>query len=234
MNILNNTPIKAILFDINGVLLRTQDQWGNYLWTRNIERDLGITNEQLYLLSACMTCNVLRGNQSIKDSLDHILRANNIQCSSHKLIQYYLKHDMNINTNLIDFIATINTPKYIITSSEPMHTARINQLIGHHFDGYFASYEIGYIAPEIEFMKHIEDQLNVNPYEILLIDNQPSNAEAIRNHGWNVINYNCNTNDSIDVLQAAIVENGISITAMSNDISQNVNEDFTNKIAFSL
>jgi HAD superfamily hydrolase (TIGR01509 family) len=227
MNISNKTSIKAILFDINGVLLQTQDQQGDYLWASNIESDLGITNEQLYLLSACMTCNVLRGNQSIKDSLSHILSANNIQCSSHKLIQYYLKHDMNINANLIDFITTIDMPKYIITNSEPMHTARINQLIGHHFDGYFASYEIGYISPETAFMTHIENQLNLKPSEILLIDNQPSNAEAILNHGWNVINYNCNTNDSIDLLKAEIA------TAI-NSISQTVNEDFINKVAFPL
>ena len=39
--------MKAIIFDVDGVLIKQKDEHGKYLWQKNIEIDLGLSPDQV-------------------------------------------------------------------------------------------------------------------------------------------------------------------------------------------
>lgn len=40
--------MKTIIFDVDGVLINSKDEFGNYLWKKNIKEDLGISQDQVH------------------------------------------------------------------------------------------------------------------------------------------------------------------------------------------
>jgi hypothetical protein len=42
--------MKSIVFDCDGVLINNTDEYGKYLWSKNIKKDLGLRPDQIRLI----------------------------------------------------------------------------------------------------------------------------------------------------------------------------------------
>lgn len=57
---MSNNKIKAIIFDVDGVLFQNHDENGRYLWSKNAKEDLGLSRDHFLIIYGSDT-EVIRG-----------------------------------------------------------------------------------------------------------------------------------------------------------------------------
>lgn len=183
--------IKAVIFDVDGVIFNTHDIDGKYLWSKNIKQDLGLSKEHFSKIFSSNWLEVIRGK---KDTIKHLRMVfsefSKLKITPEHFIEYWLKNDHNLNYNMIELIKSIKLPCYLATNQEMHRTTHILNSVGKHFDGCFASYQIGFIKPEKEFYAYIQNSLNLKPEELLIIDDTLENVERAKKCNWNIYHYN--------------------------------------------
>ncbi len=192
--------IKAIVFDVDGVLFFNKDSGGKYLWSKNLKKDLGIKTKHCKIIYSKFWENVTKGKINTKKYLSNIFKLdsfNDIKITPDDYISYWLKKDYFINNNIINFIQTLNIDCYIGTNQDFYRGNNIKKLIGKNFKKIFISSEIGHIKPEPNFFHHIQSSLNLNGNEILLIDDKKQNIESARSLNWNTFLFT----DNLDKLK---------------------------------
>jgi len=157
--------LKVIVFDVDGVLIHSKDVNGKYLWSKNIHIDLGITEDQISKIYSANWTLVMKGLLSTQQHLENIFKELNITLSVNEFIEYWLSHDFYINTEIIPIIKSIKGSRcYIGTNQDSHRTTFLQEKLTPYFDGFFSSYQIGAIKPELKFFKYIESNLNLQDY----------------------------------------------------------------------
>jgi len=184
--------IKAIIFDIDGVVFKSFDKEGNYLWSSSIEKDLGLTPKHLSLIFSYQWQDVVRGKVKLFDHLEIVFKKQsfqNLNVSPKEYVKYWLHKDHHVNKKLLKIVKELMASCYIGTNQEEIRTLHILNSINSYFKGCFASYQIGAIKPEVEFFQYIEKFLNIPANEILLIDDSQENIVGAKDCGWNTFYY---------------------------------------------
>lgn len=177
--------MKVIIFDVDGVIINSKDEAGNHLWKKNIQRDLGLSPEQMRQIYADDWTSVIKGHRDVQSHFKAVFDRLNIALSADIFVDYWLGHDTNINTEILPVLTSIKDHKlYIGTNQEKSRTAVLEKKFGAYFDGVFSSYQIGAIKPEVAFYNYIESSLNVQPQDIAFIDDSLSHVQAAQRCGW--------------------------------------------------
>ncbi len=195
---MQSSDIKAIIFDVDGVLFKTYDQNKNFLWSSTIKQDLGLTSEHLSVIFSHKWYDIIRGKIDLSEHLNSVFQEKLFQdlaITPKKYIEYWLSKDNHINQYVLKLAKQLKAPCYLGTNQEGTRTSHILSTIGSYFKGCFASYEIGFIKPEREFFQHIQNTLGLLPHELLLIDDTEHNIEEARRCGWYVYHYQNNIED---------------------------------------
>lgn len=182
--------MKVIIFDVDGVLINSKDEFNRHLWQKNIENDLGLNPNQMRQIYSGDWSLVTKGQIDTRQYFKTALAKLNITISVDVFIEYWLKHDSNINTEILSEIKTIKNSKlYIATNQDSYRTKFLQKIFESYFNGIFSSYQIGAIKPEPEFFRHIESELNIKSNDIAFIDDSKSHIEAARKLGWTCHHY---------------------------------------------
>ncbi len=182
--------MKAIIFDVDGVLIKDKDEFGNYLWSKNISSDLGISSDHERQLFSSDWSLVIKGLIDTQQHFKNMFTKLNIDLPVDTLIDYWLTHDTTVNTDIFPILTSIKGPKlYIGTNQDRYRTAVLQEKFGLYFDGIFSSYHIGAMKPEAAFFEHIESKLNMQAKDIAFIDDLKSNVEAAAQRGWTAHHY---------------------------------------------
>lgn len=182
--------MKAIIFDVDGVLLKNKDEHGKYLWQKNIATDLGLNQDQMRQIYAKDWFLVIKGLVDTRQHFKTVFKNLNIDISVDVFIEYWLTHDLEINIEIIPIIKSIKKPKlYIGTNQDQYRTAILQKTFAPYFDKIFSSYHIGAIKPEPEYYKYIEANLNLQSKDIAFIDDSKSHVEAAAQQGWTCHHY---------------------------------------------
>lgn len=177
--------IKAIVFDFDGVLIHSKDSLGNYLWQKNVHRDLGISAEQMSKIYSGDWISVMKGEFCVKQHLKQVFSELNLSLPVDKFITYWHENDLRVNEEIIPLIKAFKVPKiYIGTNQDKLRADRIWNRFGQHFDGFFPSYKIGAIKPEAAFFKYIESAIGATSNEIAFIDDSKLHVDAATSLGW--------------------------------------------------
>lgn len=66
--------IKAIIFDVDGVVFKTHDERGNYLWSRTVKKDLGLTSEHFSRIFSEKWTDIITGKIDLRRHLDVLFK----------------------------------------------------------------------------------------------------------------------------------------------------------------
>lgn len=210
---MSNNKIKAIIFDVDGVLFKNHDEQGRYIWSKNAKQDLGLTREHF----TCIYHNdmdVITGKRTKIEYLTDIFQTNplfkELAISADDYVAYWLEHDTGVCPFMIELVQQINQliPCYLGTNQEELRANHIMSLIGQYFLNCFASYAIGFIKPEKGFFQHIEKALSLLPHELLLIDDTKNNTLGAQDCGWHVYHYQNDIEGLMDFLKKYEVMDG--------------------------
>lgn len=199
-----NKKIKAIIFDADGVLFKAHDKSGNYLWSRRIKEDLGMTSKHFSLIFSDKWESIIRGKIKLDDHLHAIFQEKSFKelgITPEQYIQYWLTHDHHVNQGMLDFVKSLKIPSYIGTNQEAVRTRHILDTFGCCFTGCFASYQMGFIKPEPGFFQHIQRALDHPGYELLLIDDMKPYIDGAQDCGWHVYHYQNDIDGLMDFLK---------------------------------
>ena len=200
--------IKAIIFDVDGVLFHSTDSSGKFLWSRDAKNDLGLTSAHFQNIFSKNWELVLKGTVNTIEYLDSLFKTQNfsdLNLTSSRFIKYWLSKDKFVNEEMIKLIKTIKIPKYIATNQESHRLKQIENLVGQDFCGIFASCELGYMKPEDEFYLCIENELNIPGNQILFIDDMLSYVDAANKRGWLSYHYQNDLSKLVDFTKKHLV-----------------------------
>ncbi len=199
--------IKAIIFDIGNVLLRTTDLEPRRKW----ERRFGLPEwslEKMFFNSALGVAAQV-GKASSDDVWAHVLRTLDIGDSELPA----LKHDFWVGDtwdhDLLALIRAFRSRYKTAILSNAMPDARKN-LREHINEGAFDvivfSGEEGIKKPDAEIFQRALARLSVLPEEAIFVDDLPANVEAARALGMNAIHFAAGMNaKDVEAALAAIV-----------------------------
>jgi len=178
------TPIKAILFDADGVIINPSMQYSKYL-----DRTYGITLEitRPFFMGEFNEC--LTGKKELRLALPPHLEQWGWKGSADEFVDQWLEMEDRVDARLMDTIQGLRAAGYLCglatlqerNRAEYMKTKmRFTEL----FDGLFFSCEIGWQKPHPKYFQAIEDRLKYKVTEILFWDDRLENVEGARNFGW--------------------------------------------------
>lgn len=208
---MDNKKIKAIIFDVDGVIFKSQNESGNYLWSQSAKADLGLTSQHFSVIFSEIWESIIRGELNLDAHLKAIFQEKlfkDLNITPEQYVHYWLSHDHHVNREILDLVKSLNTPCYLGTNQEALRTHHILDTVGSYFKACFASYKIGFIKPEQGFFQHIQKALSLLPHELLLIDDMKPYIEGAQNCGWHVYHYQNDTRGLMDFLKKYEVISG--------------------------
>jgi len=185
---------RAILMDVDGVLVTGRPQDGAHLFT-DLEADLGISLEALqsgFFRSRWSA--IVTGQKPLVPELTEALQTIAPHVSAQTLIDYWFKNDSRIDTAVLEAMRShriAGHKVYLATNQEHLRAKYLMETLalGTEVDGIFYSAAIGHKKPSPEFYAHVDRALARTTDGIVLIDDTEANVLAARAHGWSAIHW---------------------------------------------
>jgi len=181
--------IQAIVCDVDGVLIKVVDDIGNFLWHKNIEADLGFSQDQLQGFFVKYWKCISTGTIDTLEAIGLYLESINSRVSSQQFIQYWHQNDSNVDELMIDAMRILKSKGYRLFLGTNQEKYRANHLwdtlgFSDCFEDIFASCYIGYEKPAYDYFVAVHRKMGIQPHEILFIDDSNKNVESAKSCGW--------------------------------------------------
>ncbi len=185
--------LQFIYFDVGGVLIA--DFSGNNKW-REMKRDLGFTDETIHLFDSLWEKHTTR--VSLDYDIDNFVQVLNENANAHLSEDYSLLMDFvnrfEPNPHLAKLISLLGGSYQLglLTNMYPRMLSRISE---HNLLPQFAwnavvdSSVVGYCKPDEAIYTLAEQKAQVDPGEILFIDNMEENLVVPQKRGWQTFLY---------------------------------------------
>jgi putative hydrolase of the HAD superfamily len=185
---MNNKNIKCILFDADGVVIRTE------MFSVQYQKEYGISNEEMlpFFVGEFQECIV--GKKDLKKVLKKWLPKWKWQGTVDEFLQYWSKAEHKTDERIIESIETLrkNGVKcFLATNQEKYRISYLKQEMQFEkiFDGIFSADTIGYKKPDKEFYEYIlndlKNQHNIQANEIIFFDDDQKNVDGAKAVGIN-------------------------------------------------
>jgi len=185
-------PIKAVIFDMGGVLLRTTDQTPR----EQLAEQLGITRDELERLVFISESSLLAetGQISEQQHWEFILNTLGVP-EEHRLeFQRMFWSKDRIDDELIEYIRKLHAfyrTGLLSNAWDGMRQAALNRFpqLMEVFDVAVFSAEVGMRKPDARYYHWILERLSVAAEESVFIDDYPPNVDAAIKVGMNAIRF---------------------------------------------
>ena len=177
-----NPSIEVILFDLGGVLVELGDSPVPLEW-------LPIDNQ--FNLSDWFASEIaksfekgLTNAQTFAETLRIDL---NIEASPEEIIQHFTDWPIGPFTGSHEILKSVEN-KFrlaVLSNTNELHWPRITGEFGIsiYFEHIFASHRLRMAKPELEIFEHVISEMNVEPKNILFLDDNQNNIEASKGLG---------------------------------------------------
>ncbi|HEX8209074.1 MAG TPA: HAD-IA family hydrolase [Longimicrobium sp.] len=195
-------PIKALMVDVDGVLVDGRPEDGRH-WQTSLEEDLGFTPETLQeAFFAPYWEDVVLGCAGLMEHLTTALHRIAPQVSPAQFVSYWFEKDSRLATALLPELSLVRSAGirvYLATNQEHLRAAYLMEKLGlaEHVDGIFYSARLGAKKPDREFFAKVEAAVGVHGDELLLIDDDRRNVEAALKVGWQALHWTRHSSPSI-------------------------------------
>ncbi len=185
---------QAILFDVDGVLIHGYHarEELRHCWDENLENDLGISRQAFKdgFIFKDFINHVLIGRMDLYDALEKFLPTVSYHDDPQIVIDYWLKHDSQVNHDLIDKIKILKSVSdvdlYIATNQEHNRAKYLMDVLGfgEYFINIFHSAKIGHIKPSQDYFVNVHGLLGNPNTPPILFDDTPAVVQGANDFGW--------------------------------------------------
>ena len=185
--------IKAVIFDMGGVLVRTED--------RGPRATLGLRFGKTYneldqiVFANKSSGRASRGEISARDHMLHVMRTLNLPETDEAIDSFVDEFFLGdeVDKEMIDYIQSLR-PRYktvmLSNAWDNLRKVLVNKWkIADAFDEIFISAEMGLAKPDPKIYEMVIEKLGIAPKEILFIDDFIENIEAARKLGIQTIHF---------------------------------------------
>ena len=195
--------IRAVIFDIGGVLLHTTDTSKHKKW----EHRFGLNEGKLYDIAMQMGLDddARIGKLTEQEIFQRIAEYAELNKSELEEFQDAFWSSEQLDTELAAFLSSLRPRYRTATLSNAWSDARkavnrkfhLNELV----DVQFFSAEEGVAKPNPQFYRIALDALQVQPDEAVFLDDVPQNVEAAHQLGMHAIHYKNTVQALVDLRQ---------------------------------
>lgn len=186
---MNEQQIKAIVFDVDGVLCQPLYRFASYL-----EREYQITREQTkgFFTGPFLQCIV--GRADLKVEVAPFLDEWGWPGTVDSFLHHWFAEEASVDQQLIEVIARLRASSYacfVASNQEQYRTAYLRKEMGFAtlVNHTFTSAEVGVAKPAQQFFDHVTQAILLLPSEILFWDDTLANVQAAAAYGWHAEQY---------------------------------------------
>ncbi|MBS3080350.1 HAD family phosphatase [Candidatus Pacearchaeota archaeon] len=197
--------IKAIVFDIGGVVLHSIMTKVRKELAKKFNINVNILRDYIYKNSDA----IIRGKISLQQYYKKISKNLGIKNPGifSKEWEYLIEKNFRINTKVVNIIKSLKKNYILIafTNVAKHHEIiRISKGIYSHFDIKLTSYKQGLKKPNIKFYRLLIKKSNLNPSEIMFIDDKEHNLIPAQKLGMKTIHFQNHTQLKKDLKKLGI------------------------------
>ncbi|OGE30980.1 hypothetical protein A2631_04845 [Candidatus Daviesbacteria bacterium RIFCSPHIGHO2_01_FULL_44_29] len=176
--------IKAIVFDIDGVLLPELFRFSN-----RYTKEHGLASDHLAYFFHSDFEQCILGRADLKEVLKNHLKKWGWDKSVDELLGYWFESDTTLDPKVM---AVINDLKlkgvkiFVASNQEKYRGEYLTEVLGLGLavDKVFISAHLGQKKPSPEFFNTIRQEIKLKPEEILFFDDGLENVQGAKNVGW--------------------------------------------------
>ncbi|MDP3948541.1 MAG: HAD-IA family hydrolase [bacterium] len=182
---------KAILFDADGVVLK---KYKEYFVSQYFAREYNAPADEVnaFFEKDFRTCQ--RGKLDLKEELAKYLPGWNWQNGVDAFLEYWFTTDATIDSEVMKEVEKIREKGfkcYLVSDQEKYRANYIMERLGlkNKFDGYFFSYQFGYMKSQPEYFAEIFKITGLKPEEFIYFDDDQKNVDIATSLGINAYFY---------------------------------------------
>lgn len=188
---MSESRIKAVIFDMGGVLLRTED----YSPRNALASQYGLSREELEHLVFASETSVIaeRGEMDQEEHIRAVCDRLGVEAANQSaFVQAFWQGD-RMDVALVDFIRSLR-PRYktaLLSNAWSGIRADVKKIydFSDAFDVLIFSAEVGMRKPDLAIYHYIVEQLGVQPEEALFIDDVAANIDGARRAGLHAVQF---------------------------------------------
>jgi epoxide hydrolase-like predicted phosphatase len=187
----NDMPIQAVIFDLGGVLVRTEDPTSR----QRLAEKLGMTHDELYRLvfnnESARLATV--GRVTTRDHWETVRKTLNLSPEAFQPVPEGFWGGDSLDIELVDYIRSLRGAYRTALLSNAWDDLR--QVLEEKwrildaFDEVFISAELGVAKPDPHIFRLVLERLGVSASEAVFVDDFVENVEAARAAGLNAIHF---------------------------------------------
>lgn len=182
---------KAILFDVDGVVLFPRDK---YFSQRLKEEGYELDEQRISQFFKNQYKQIVIGKADLKEEVSEEFRNWGWSGTVDELLDFWFSYENKLNQEVIDFAQELRQKQIKCFLSSDHSKYREQDLLHNvglveYFDGEFFSASLGYTKEEKEYYQQILSSLNLTPEEIVFIDDDIGNIEIASQVLPNVIHF---------------------------------------------
>ena len=196
-------PVKAVIFDFGGVLMRTHDYAGRRKWEARLGLDKG--ELEMIVFASAVSNRGMVGGETMEAAWQHVAETFRLGPDEMEELQGDFWSGDRIDDELLDFLAGLRPRFKTGLLSNAWDNARrlfIQFGLGRAFDVMVISAEEKIAKPDPRIYHIALERLGVRPEEAVFVDDMPVNVEAARALGMSGIRFRSTAQTVADVWQA--------------------------------
>ena len=182
--------IRCIAWDFDGVLNRGIEN-GRFVWQDRLTETFGIDGAEFARVVFGDFWPVMRGERDVIDHLRVWQRQVGYAGDVEEILRFWFKADAKPCPDMMDLIAEVRQAglrQVIATNNEDRRTRYIETEMGfaRQMDAVFSSARMKVAKPDAGYFRRIEEALELDPHQILLVDDHAENVAGAEACGWHV------------------------------------------------
>ena len=178
--------IKALLLDVDGVVIKPRKRFFSEILAER--QGISIDVVLLFFKNEYKAC--VLGKAFLEEEVAKYLSKWKWNASVKELLEFWFSHESEIDEDVLSYVKEIRTKgvKVYLTSDHSVYRKGDMMERMHlkdHVDGTFFSCDVGHTKEELAFYNLVLEELNVQPTEIVFLDDEKENVDAAQKTGIN-------------------------------------------------